>query len=605
MTFLTLPNLAAWSAQVALIVGAALLSLRMLRLDAPAVRYTLLRAVLAVCLLAPLLQARQPLARPGARASADLGGARLASAADEDRDAPALGSPLAPLALPLRLVVATGTALRLLWIGAGLVRLRRLRRAGQATAGIGEHDELQALLGTRAAVRYVPQLGQPVTFGFRHPVVLLPDSLRRKAPAIQRAVLAHELWHVRRRDWMWTVAEEAVRAMLWFHPAIWILLAQIQSSREEAVDELTVLATGSRRSYLDALFAFADEPPLFAATAFARRRHLVRRMVLISKEAVMSGRHVAVCTTTLALVVGASGWYGTQAFPLRQGADSAQTLTDKPGPLESQAKAITPENPMPRRIAAAAAEYPAEAAGLGANGTVTVRATLDQFGHVAEARAVGASLRLRNRAAAVHVSSARPETIERFLDASVLPSGNGTTEQQRESLRAMLAAVSRSATDAVSSWTYAEPADAPIAFFVTVPFGPAEAAAAPPPPPPPPAPRPAVGAATAPRPGPGGPATGAPAALRVGAGIAPPAKVLHVNPVYPADARAQQIQGVVILETRIGTDGAVEDAKVLRSIPLLDQAAVDAVRQWRFAPTLLNGQPVPLIMIVTVNFSLQ
>ncbi|MEO8520423.1 MAG: M56 family metallopeptidase, partial [Acidobacteriota bacterium] len=478
MTLLTLPNLVAWSVQVALIVGAALLTLRMLRFDAPAVRYTLLRVVLAVCLLLPLLQPRQPLGRFGARASADPGDVRLASAADDNRVAPALASALAPLALALPLVVATGAALRLLWIGAGLVRLRRLRRAGEAAAGIGEHDELQALIGTRAGIRYVPRLGQPVTFGFRHPVVLLPDSLRQKAPAIQRAVIAHELWHVRRRDWMWTLAEEAVRAVLWFHPAIWILLSRIQSTREEAVDELTVLATGSRRSYMDALLAFADEPPIFAATAFARRRHLVHRMVLISKEAVMSGRHVAVCGAALALVVGASGWYGTQAFPLRQGADPSQILMDRAGPLERQAKAITPENPVPRRIAAAAAEYPVEAAQFGANGTVTVRATLDPLGHVAEARAVGVSLRLRNRGAVVHVSSARPETIERFLDASVLPSGNGTAEQQRESLRAMLGAVSRSATEAVSSWTYAKPADAPIAFFVNVPIGAAEAAAA-------------------------------------------------------------------------------------------------------------------------------
>jgi hypothetical protein len=52
-------------------------------------------------------------------------------------------------------------------------------------------------------------------------------------------------------------------------------------------------------------------------------------------------------------------------------------------------------------------------------------------------------------------------------------------------------------------------------------------------------------------------------------------------------------------------DGKVADAKVLRSIPLLDSAALDAVRQWEFTPTLLNGVPVPVIMTVTVNFTLQ
>ena len=52
-------------------------------------------------------------------------------------------------------------------------------------------------------------------------------------------------------------------------------------------------------------------------------------------------------------------------------------------------------------------------------------------------------------------------------------------------------------------------------------------------------------------------------------------------------------------------EGRLKDAKVLRSIPLLDQAALDAVKQWQFTPTLLNGVPVPVIMTVTVNFTLQ
>jgi len=95
-----------------------------------------------------------------------------------------------------------------------------------------------------------------------------------------------------------------------------------------------------------------------------------------------------------------------------------------------------------------------------------------------------------------------------------------------------------------------------------------------------------------------------PAAVRVGGAIKEPKKLVHVNPVYPAIAQSARVQGVVILECTIAPDGTVSDAKVLRSIPLLDQAAVDAVTQWRFAPTQLNGVPVAVIMTVTVNFSL-
>ena len=75
--------------------------------------------------------------------------------------------------------------------------------------------------------------------------------------------------------------------------------------------------------------------------------------------------------------------------------------------------------------------------------------------------------------------------------------------------------------------------------------------------------------------------------------------------MYPAIAQAARVQGIVIVEAIIGTDGKVRDAKVLRSIPLLDQAALDAVRQWEYTPSRLNGVPVPVIMTVTVNFTLR
>jgi protein TonB len=90
--------------------------------------------------------------------------------------------------------------------------------------------------------------------------------------------------------------------------------------------------------------------------------------------------------------------------------------------------------------------------------------------------------------------------------------------------------------------------------------------------------------------------------VRVGGVISAPNKIVHVSPVYPGIARSARVSGVVILETTIAEDGSVRDVRVLRSVPLLDQAAVDAVRQWRFTPTLLNGRPVAVLMTVTVAF---
>ena len=75
-----------------------------------------------------------------------------------------------------------------------------------------------------------------------------------------------------------------------------------------------------------------------------------------------------------------------------------------------------------------------------------------------------------------------------------------------------------------------------------------------------------------------------------------------VKPVYPAIALKAGVSGAVIIEATIGADGKVIDAQVLRSIPMLDEAALDAVRQWEYRPTFLNGVAVPVVMTVTINF---
>ena len=95
-----------------------------------------------------------------------------------------------------------------------------------------------------------------------------------------------------------------------------------------------------------------------------------------------------------------------------------------------------------------------------------------------------------------------------------------------------------------------------------------------------------------------------PAPVRPGGNVRAPQKVHHVAPAYPAIAQSARVSGVVILEALIAEDGSVRDVKVLRSVPLIDAAATEAVRQWRFTPTLLNGVPVQVIMSVTVNFNL-
>jgi protein TonB len=288
-----------------------------------------------------------------------------------------------------------------------------------------------------------------------------------------------------------------------------------------------------------------------------------------------------ITSAIMALVVAVGSWSAIRAFPLVQGA-AAQESGSGPGPLERSAKPITPENPIPRRSYSVMPVYPPEAGAIGLTVAVPVRATLDEYGRVAEAR---------------------------VLNMGVPASGVESDPAGRRALDA----VRRSAIDAVRSWQYDAPADGPLSFTVVLLFGPGAATASearaadpsqaaavggmigrggrgraggPPPPPPPP------------------PPPWAADAVRVGGAIRQPAKVTHVSPVYPQDARDANVQGIVIIEAVIAPDGRVGEARVIRSIPLLDQAAIDAVMQWEFTPTLLNGVPVPVIMTVTVNFTL-
>ncbi len=94
--------------------------------------------------------------------------------------------------------------------------------------------------------------------------------------------------------------------------------------------------------------------------------------------------------------------------------------------------------------------------------------------------------------------------------------------------------------------------------------------------------------------------------LRAGGagGIQAPKLLTRVEPAYPAEAKARRIQGRVALEVVVAANGEVIKTEVKESVPLLDEAAVAAVSRWRYIPTILNGQPVEVIVPVSVNFVL-
>src|SRR5207253_2779747 len=139
------------------------------------------------------------------------------------------------------------------------------------------------------------------------------------------------LLHVRRHDWLYILGEEAVRAVFWFHPAIWWLLGQIALAREQTVDRGVIELTQSREEYVDALLAIAGAKPqldLAPAPLFLRRRHFKQRVVSILKEVRMSNTRLISALTASLGILAAACWMVTGTFRLSA---APQVVTDARG----------------------------------------------------------------------------------------------------------------------------------------------------------------------------------------------------------------------------------------------------------------------------------
>ena len=221
-------------------------------------------------------------------------------------------------------------------------------------------------------------------------MVLLPDGFPLLDSRVKDAILAHECLHVRRRDWLFTVVEELVRAVFWFHPAIWWLLGEIQLAREQAVDRAAVEMTQQREEYVDALLAIAGARPqldLAPAPLFLRKRHLKQRVISIVKEVRMSKTGLASALAAGVCILAAACWMVSGAFPLEA---APQVVADGPGVSVDLGGAA-----MMHRTGVA---YPEAARAKGIEGTVVVQARLDSSGSVVDASVVSGPQELRRAA---------------------------------------------------------------------------------------------------------------------------------------------------------------------------------------------------------------
>jgi hypothetical protein len=184
--------------------------------------------------------------------------------------------------------------LRAGWLLLGFCGLSSLKRTARPLTNIPlPAQRLLDAIDTRARILVSDRISGAMTFGLGSSVILLPSRFEAMGEKTQAAILCHELTHVRRRDWLFTAIEEFVLVLLWFHPAVWWLIREIQLAREEIVDMEVVRYLNSRDEYVRALLEAArisGGSRLAPATRFSWRGQLARRMATIFAAESASGR---------------------------------------------------------------------------------------------------------------------------------------------------------------------------------------------------------------------------------------------------------------------------------------------------------------------------
>jgi TonB family protein len=524
------------------------------------------------------------------------------------------------------LILGTGAILRGLLLLFGFLKLACHRRRG---VELPLPPEWNGMAGG-AAILISEEVEGPVTFGFFRPVVLLPANFPEMPGTMRDAILSHELLHVARRDWAYTLLEEFLRAAFWFHPAIWWVLGEIQLTREQTVDLAVIEMTQARDPYLDTLLAMAGaaafEPDLAPAPSFLRRRHLKQRVIGLIQETPMSKTKKLFAQTAALAMMAAASWFVTGAVPLHA---QSQTVTDGPGVSVNLAGVQMLHRPP--------LYYPTAALKSGVEGTVVVQAHLASNGEVIDDSILSGPDALRkdvqqavlswhfdgstgNATRVVNITFARPEqpsqpSVAMLPMTSAAPASvqlreprnaavpvaptptisqivvTGLPDEAADRLRGQLPVhtgdtytwdLRRKTFDAVKQFDEH--------LLVNLDN--------------------TSGGATLHISAPGVPASSEPQLLppgtqRVGGNAMAANLVNSVRPIYPPLAKMARQQGTVRLQTLIGTDGSVQDVQVLPGAPpLLVQAAVNAVKQWTYRPTVLNGAPVPVSTVVDVNFTL-
>ena len=439
---------------------------------------------------------------------------------------------------------ALGFGIVLLHTAVGLAKVAHVVRGSRPVSGWGPN------------VFASPEVPVPAVFGFWRPRVILPDDARSWTAARLRMVLKHERMHISRHDPRTHVLAQFVCALYWANPLVWYAAACLRREAEQACDngvleqgESPALYAGELVEIVHSLRTAGEQ--LEGGLAMGRVSELESRLKAMLKSG-SSRRKATPLVVTGACLVSLIVLLPLAALraPAQQAGAIAGVVSDSSGAVVPGAKVTVALTGTNRK------EY----ATTNATGRFTLRPVPDGTYGVTVAASGFALYKLEG----VEIKGGAPADLQVVLNIGAM----------REAL-------------AVSGRN----SGAPRGVVGGVPGG-----VQPPIPP--------VPGAAPPPAAPGPPQQ--PQRIQVGGNLQYARMTMKVNPAYPPDCKAEGVQGTVALRATIGRDGGVINLERINELvdARLAQAAMDAVRQWRYQPTLLNGLPVEVLTEIEVNFTL-
>ena len=532
-----------------------------------------------------------------------------------------------------------GVVLLFLRLGIGLIIARRMMSAATQPPPrdlLHVFDRLARRIEVTRPIRLLQSalVQVPTVIGWLRPVVLIPlGCLSGLSPKQVEAILVHELSHIRRHDYLVSVLQSIVEALLFYHPAVWWVSRHIRREREHCCDDLAVQYAEDALTYARALSLLEEHRSALPAIALGANGGILTmriKRLLGSKESVAAPQLVAL--TLLGIVIAATGVCVTTAARAQNNPTQLQQPQYNPPAVTIATKdfrgpePLVDNAPAPGSRPRAANETPSSPA-IAAQ----YQAWLDQdVRWLISPQERAAFLQLTSDAERDHfieqfwqrrnsprsaADSYRAEHYRRVAYANQNFTAAGVAGWETDRGRTYIVNGAPSTVDSHSSsgpygrpyqtWGYvttqltfvdfcdcgnyqlvAQPSTSSSPFN-SQPKKIEKAAVR----------NVSYRPIAAPQPESAKP-------VRVSAGVMAGQVLSHVNPIYPPDAKAAHVEGAVVLHAVISKTGEVRDLYVVSGPDELQASALDAIGQWIYKPYLLNGQPTEVETTITVNYKL-